>query len=53
MFNWINNILAEIALHTAIYSVDVASANGMHQMKEPECLKNYINECKESKNVVK
>lgn len=53
MFNFISNILAEIALHTAIYSVGVASANGMHQPQEPESLKMYVNECKKSKKVTK
>ena len=35
MFNWISSLFAGAALDMAIYSVGLASGNGMHQMKEP------------------
>ena len=38
MFHWISNLFAGAALDVAIYSAGLASASGMHQMKEPKGL---------------
>ena len=38
MFNWILNIFADTAYNAAISSADLASFNGLYQMKEPAIL---------------
>ena len=53
MFNWISSLFAGAALDMAIYSAGLASANGMHQMKEPEGLQKLAEESKKSKTAVK
>ncbi len=44
MFDWLINLFAGAAYDTAIYSAGLASANGMHQMKEPEAIQKYVEE---------
>lgn len=39
MLDWISKLLTGAAYDAAIYSVDVASHNGMHQMEEPEAVR--------------
>lgn len=46
MFNWISSLFAGAALDMAIYSAGLASANGMHQMKEPKELQELVEEAK-------
>lgn len=53
MFNWISSLFAGAALDMAIYSSGLASANGMHQMKEPEGLQELAEESKKAKAVMK
>ena len=36
MLEWISKLLTGAAYDAAIYSVDVASHNGMYQMEEPK-----------------
>jgi len=43
MLDWISKLLTGAAYDAAIYSVDVASHNGMYQMQEPENLKEVAN----------
>lgn len=43
MLDWISKLLTGAAYDAAIYSVDVASHNGMCQMEEPENLKEFTN----------
>ncbi len=49
MFDWILGLFADTALDTAIYSADLASSSGLHQMKEPEGLQELAKEIKDSK----
>lgn len=44
MFDWICGIFAGFAFNSAIHSAGLASSNGMHQMKEPECLQKAVEE---------
>ena len=46
MFSWISSLFAGAALNSAIMSVGLASNGGMHQMEEPEELKELANESK-------
>lgn len=53
MFNWLSNLFmsstADAAWEMAIYSVDVASGGGMHQLKEPVGLQEIAREYKASR----
>lgn len=44
MFSWISSLFAGAALNSAIISIGLASNGGMHQMKEPEELKEMLSE---------
>ncbi|MBQ4630114.1 MAG: hypothetical protein IJB70_03920 [Clostridia bacterium] len=46
MFNWLINLFGDAAYDSAIYSADLASNAGMHQMKEPENLQEIAMEAK-------
>ena len=46
MFNWLINLFGDAAYDSAIYSADIASNMGMHQMKEPENLQKLASEAK-------
>ena len=43
MLDWISKLLTGAAYDAAIYSVDVASHNGMYQMEEPVGLREISN----------
>lgn len=50
MLDWLSNLFAGAAFDIAIYSAGLASANGMHQIKEPEGLQKLAEESKNCKN---
>ncbi len=53
MLNWLSSLFmnstADAAFEMAIYSADLASGGGMHQMKEPEALQEIAKAHKASK----
>ena len=53
MFNWLSNLFVGAAFDVAIYSAGLASANGLHQIKEPENLQKVAQEHKEIRKDVK
>lgn len=53
MFEWLSGLFlsstADAAFEAAIYSVDLASNRGMHQIEEPDNLQKIANEYKASR----
>lgn len=53
MLNWLSSLFmnstSDAAFEAAVYSADLASIGGMHQMKEPEAMQEIAKAHKASK----